>query len=85
MRAECIPTVREEETVVPGTEGMVDGIEARIVEAEQELKRLTDSMHDPQVTSDGARLHETYDAMQKAQAQVDELYARWAELESKLS
>ena len=81
--SESIPTARKKLSYLEQREW--DGIEARIVEAEQELKRLTDSMHDPQVTSDGARLHETYDAMQKAQAQVDELYARWAELESKLS
>jgi exonuclease VII small subunit len=42
-------------------------------------------MQAPDVVSDGLRLHECYQKLQAAEARVAELYARWAELEGKIS
>ena len=60
-------------------------METRILEAEAELERCQEGLHDPEVVSDAGLLQRAYDRMQAAQARVDELYARWAELESKLA
>jgi ATP-binding cassette subfamily F protein uup len=60
-------------------------MEARILEAEGELEALHAEMQAPDVVSDGLRLHEVYQKVQAAEARVAELYARWAELESKIS
>jgi len=62
-----------------------EGMEARILEAEQELERIRAEMQSPEVVSDGARLHDLYVAMQQAEKAVETLYARWAELEQKIS
>jgi hypothetical protein len=40
-------------------------------------------MHSPEVVSDGVRLQVCYGKLQSAEARVQSLYARWAELESK--
>jgi ATP-binding cassette subfamily F protein uup len=61
----------------------MEGMEERILAAEQELEGLRARMQAPDVVSDGAKLQETYERMQAAEARVDELYARWAELEAK--
>jgi ATP-binding cassette subfamily F protein uup len=61
----------------------MEGMEERILEAEQELESLRARMQAPDVVSAGVKLHETYQRMQAAEARVDELYARWAELEAK--
>ena len=58
-------------------------MEKRIAEAEQELGALRAALEDPAIMSDAARLHVTYAQMEEAQKKVDELYARWAELEQK--
>ena len=58
-------------------------IEGRILDAEAELERLQAAIQDPQIASDGGMLQTTYTNMQAAQSRVDELYARWAELEEK--
>ncbi len=60
-----------------------DSIEERILEAEASLEQYQSALQDPQVASDGEQLQRTYEQMQTAQARVDELYERWAELESK--
>jgi ATP-binding cassette subfamily F protein uup len=61
----------------------MEGMEERILAAEQELESLRAQMQAPDVVSDGVKLHEVYQRMQAAEARVDELYARWAELEAK--
>ena len=38
----------------------------------------------PIVVKDGRLLEQAYQEMQEAQATVDQLYARWAELEKKI-
>jgi ATP-binding cassette subfamily F protein uup len=60
-------------------------METRILEAESELEALQREMHAPDVVSDGPRLHACYQKVQTAEARVGELYARWAELEAKIS
>jgi ATP-binding cassette subfamily F protein uup len=60
-----------------------DGMEAKILEAEQELaarQRELDA-----AASDAERVTEAYQRMQDAQRRVEELYARWAELEAKVA
>ncbi len=62
-----------------------DQMEERVLEAESVVQAIQREMDSPQVARDGARLHECYGRLQQAQNRVDALYARWAELESKLS
>ncbi|HEY1342065.1 MAG TPA: ABC transporter C-terminal domain-containing protein, partial [Bryobacteraceae bacterium] len=59
-------------------------MEERILEAEREVENLHAEMQSPEVVSDGARLQECYIKLQRAEARVTSLYARWAELESKI-
>ncbi len=61
-----------------------DVMEARILEAEGELEGFQSALQDPSVSSDGEALQLNYTRMQAAQSKVDELYARWAELEAKI-
>jgi ABC transport system ATP-binding/permease protein len=60
-------------------------IEDRITEAERVLTDKRKQLEDPQVNTDPWRVQEVYREMEEAQATVDELYARWAELEEKIS
>ncbi|MBI4891079.1 MAG: ABC-F family ATP-binding cassette domain-containing protein [Acidobacteria bacterium] len=62
-----------------------DAMEERILEAETRLEAAKESLHAPDVVSDPRRIEECYQALNAAQAEVDQLYARWAELEAKLS
>jgi ATP-binding cassette subfamily F protein uup len=58
-----------------------DGMEARIIEGEGEVakwQRQLETSIDPKL------LAEAYEKLQIAQGKVEELYARWAELETKL-
>ena len=58
-------------------------IEQRIADAEQELQNQIAKMEDSAVLSDPALIRETSVRMEEAQKIVDQLYARWAELEEK--
>jgi len=58
-------------------------MEARILEAEREMEAIGAEMQSPEVVSDGPRLHACYQILQAAEARVEALYARWAELEGK--
>jgi hypothetical protein len=40
-------------------------------------------LDDPDVVSHSQRLHEAYEAQKCAEAEVEKLYTRWAELEAK--
>jgi ATP-binding cassette subfamily F protein uup len=62
-----------------------DQMEARILEAEQRLEECSRAAADPVVASDHAALGQRVAALTTAQARVDALYARWAELEAKVS
>ena len=58
-------------------------IQDRIAQAEQLLHAKGKALEDPEITRDGRLLEQTYRAMEEARLAVDELYARWAELEER--
>ena len=60
-------------------------MERKIGEAEQELHAKRAALEDPAVTSDRIRLQDACTELEAAQKAVDDLYARWGELEKKLS
>jgi ABC transport system ATP-binding/permease protein len=62
-----------------------EAIEARIAEAEAALQQAQAAVADPGIISDAARLETALDELANEQAAMDALYARWAELEAKLS
>ncbi|HKN25389.1 MAG TPA: ABC-F family ATP-binding cassette domain-containing protein [Candidatus Acidoferrum sp.] len=62
----------------------LETIEQRIADAEKELQARHDSLFDPAVMSDATRLRTVSLEMEAAQKAIDQLYARWAELEAKL-
>jgi ABC transport system ATP-binding/permease protein len=57
-----------------------DGMETKILEAEGELAARRQELEE--FASDPHRVAEAYEQMQAAQRRVDELYARWADLEA---
>jgi ABC transport system ATP-binding/permease protein len=60
-----------------------DQMEARILDAEARLDTCRRAADDPAVVSDHQALAERLHALAATQAEVDSLYARWAELEAK--
>ncbi len=58
-------------------------IEARIAAAEESLARCEAELNDPAIASDAVRLATCASAVEGARAEVDRLFARWAELEQK--
>ncbi len=58
----------------------LDAMEGRILEAEEKLAALRADCERPEVVSDGPRLVALAREIEKARAEVDQLYARWAEL-----
>ena len=60
-------------------------IEARVAEAEAALQHAQAAADDPAIASDAAQLQSALGELASAQAAADALYARWAELEAKLS
>ena len=58
-------------------------IEQRIADAERDLQLKHEAFSDPAIMSDGPKLHGASLEMEAAQQAIDELYARWAELEQK--
>ena len=60
-----------------------DGMEAAILEAEGAVEACRRALEDPAVASDPAALQQRMAALESAQAEVDRLYARWAELDAK--
>ena len=59
-------------------------MERRILEAEQSLEAARAALQAPEVVSDGVALQQRYAEMQAAEAEVERLYERWAELEGKI-
>jgi ABC transport system ATP-binding/permease protein len=59
-------------------------IEQRIADAEHALAAAKAALENPEITKDGVLIEQAYHAMQAAQAAVDSLYVRWAELTEKL-
>jgi ATP-binding cassette subfamily F protein uup len=60
-------------------------IEQRVAEAEATLAATQAAMEDPAIVSDHERILAAHAEYDKARRVVDELYARWAELEAKLN
>jgi len=60
-----------------------DGMEAKILHAEQELTAWRHELQE--AASDAKRLTVAYEKLQDAQRRVEDLYARWAELEAKVA
>jgi len=59
-------------------------MEARILEAERHLAACQEAAGDPALASDHRAVAERLRALTAAQSAVEELYARWAELEAKV-
>jgi ATP-binding cassette subfamily F protein uup len=62
----------------------LETIEQRVADAEREMQAKHEALLDPAIMSDGARLHAASLELEAAQRAIDELYARWVELEQKL-
>jgi ATP-binding cassette subfamily F protein uup len=60
-----------------------DEMEGRILQAEERLEACRQAAADPAIASDHVALAACLEALAEAQAEVDRLYARWAELEAK--
>ncbi|MGC2112400.1 MAG: ABC-F family ATP-binding cassette domain-containing protein [Candidatus Korobacteraceae bacterium] len=60
-------------------------IEQRIAEAEEQLKAARATYEDPSIASNAERLIAAQAELRRAQQLVDQLYARWEELETKIS
>jgi ATP-binding cassette subfamily F protein uup len=58
-------------------------MESRLAAAEEVLQLKRAQAEDPAIASDSARLLRSHAELDAAQHEVDELYARWAELEKK--
>ncbi len=58
-------------------------MEPRILEAEREVESIRAEMQAPGTVSDPVRLQSCYEKLQAAEARVESLYGRWAELEAK--
>ena len=61
-----------------------EGLEARIADAESALRDAVADSERPENASDAGRLVELLAVADQRRAEVDRLYARWAELEAKL-
>jgi len=62
-----------------------DGMESAVLSAEAAVEACRVAAEDPAIASDPAALSTRYAALEAARAEVDRLYARWAELEAKLA
>ncbi len=61
----------------------LQGIPERVAEAEEELRVQCAALEDPAVTGDASRLQKSCLRIEEVQKSVDDLYARWAELEQR--
>jgi ATP-binding cassette subfamily F protein uup len=62
-----------------------DTMEATVLAAETALAEAKARVEDPEVAADADALQKRYAELSTAQAEVDRLYARWAELEAKMA
>jgi ATP-binding cassette subfamily F protein uup len=62
-----------------------DAMEATVLAAETSLAEAKARVEDPAVAADADALQKRYTELNAAQAEVDRLYARWAELEGKMA
>jgi ATP-binding cassette subfamily F protein uup len=61
----------------------LNGMEEAIMAAEAEVEARQARMSDPAVVSDHIKIKQAWEAVQAAQEQVHQLYARWEELEAR--
>jgi ATP-binding cassette subfamily F protein uup len=61
----------------------LESIEENIHKAEAESARLQSQVTNPAILADHIKAREAYEQLAKAQQEVERLYTRWAELESK--
>jgi ATP-binding cassette subfamily F protein uup len=61
-----------------------DRMEELILEAEADLEGKQEAAQDPAIASNPAELIAAHEALDQSRQRVDQLYARWAELEAKL-
>ncbi|HYO78795.1 MAG TPA: ATP-binding cassette domain-containing protein, partial [Thermoanaerobaculia bacterium] len=61
-----------------------DAMESNVMAAEERLELAKKRTEDPSIAADANALQQRYAELSAAQAEVDRLYARWAELEGKL-
>jgi ATP-binding cassette subfamily F protein uup len=62
-----------------------DSMEERILEAEARLEAAHANLQAPETVADASRMSAAYEELQAAHAAVDQLYARWSELEARLA
>ena len=62
-----------------------ESIEQRVHDTEQVLEQKRTALKDPSIARDGRLLEQAYREVEEAQAAVDAIYARWAELEQKMA
>jgi len=60
-----------------------EGMEEKILEAEASLEEAQANIEDPKIAADAGRLGECYEVYEKIKSEVEKLYARWDELETK--
>ncbi len=61
-----------------------DNLEQRLIEAEMLVDQWRKQAEDPAIATDHAKLQDAYEGLQTAQHEVERLYARWDELETKV-
>jgi ATP-binding cassette subfamily F protein uup len=61
----------------------LEQMEQKILEAEEAVHRLHAQVVDPAIAADHVKAREAYAELATSQAEVERLYARWAELEGK--
>ena len=90
--AETRKAPKEERAAAPKTRRLsyleqreFDGMEAALLAAEERLEAAKQRAEDPGIAADAAALQQRFTELGAAQAEVDRLYARWAELEAKLT
>jgi ATP-binding cassette subfamily F protein uup len=59
-------------------------MEAALHAAESRLAAATTAAHDPTIAADAPLLQQRLAQVTAAQAEIDRLYARWAELEGRI-
>ena len=62
-----------------------EAMEERILTAEEEVNRLNAELEDPEVVSNHEKLQQVYEAHSEARQKLDDLFARWEQLEQKMA
>jgi len=81
VRAPAAAVVKKKPSYLEARE--YESIEQRVHEAEQVLEQKRAALQDPAIAKDGRLLEQAYREVEEAQAAVDAIYARWAELEER--